>query len=75
MYLFSSAVGYWLLAVSFWLLGNDGLNTLFYFDGKERAVYVRAFKEKEPDVDGCTLKMTNRYRKYVWDGRRFTQKR
>ena len=54
---------------------NDGLNTLFYFDGKERAVYVRIFKEKEPDVDGCTLKMTNRYQKYVWDGSRFAQSR
>ena len=54
---------------------NDGLNTLFYFDGKERAVYVRVFKEREPDADGCALKMTNRYRKYVWDGGRFAQSR
>ena len=54
---------------------NDGLNTLFYFDGKERAVYVQIFKEKEPGADGCTLKMTNRYRKYVWDGGRFAQSR
>ncbi len=52
-------------------VSNDGLNTLVYFDGKERAVYVRVFKEKEPDADGCTLKMTNRYRKYVWDGGKF----
>ena len=54
---------------------NDGLNTLVYFDGKERAVYVRVFKEKEPDADGCTFEMTNRYRKYVWDGRRFVPRR
>ena len=54
---------------------NDGLNTLVYFDGKERAVYVRVFKEKEPDADGCTLEMTDRYRKYVWDGRRFVLRR
>lgn len=54
---------------------NDGLSTLVYFDGKERAVYVRVFKEKEPDADGCTFEMTNHYRKYVWDGRRFVLKR
>lgn len=54
---------------------NDGLDTLFYFDGKERAVYVRVFKEKEPDADGCTFEMTNRYWKYSWDGGRFVQRR
>lgn len=54
---------------------NDGLNSLVYFDGKENAVYVRVFKEKEPDSDGCTLEMTNRYRKYVWDGGKFVLKR
>ena len=41
------------------------------FNGTE---HVRVFKEKEPDADDCTLKMTNRYQKYVWDGSRFTQK-
>ena len=46
---------------------NDGISSLVYFDGKERTVYVRVFKEKEPGADGCTFKMTNRYRKYVWD--------
>lgn len=56
-------------------VSNDGLNTLIYFDGKERAVYVRVFKEKEPDADGCMFEMTNRYQKYVWDGRRFAQSR
>ena len=50
---------------------NEGISSLVYFDGKERAVYVRVFKEKEPDADGCTFEMTNLYRKYVWDGRRF----
>lgn len=54
---------------------NDGLSTLVYFDGKERAVYVRVFKEKEPDTDGCTFEMTNHYRKYVWDGGRFVLRR
>ncbi len=53
---------------------NNGLSSLVYFDGKERAVYVQIFKEKEPDSDGCTLEMTNRYRKYVWDGMRFVQR-
>ena len=56
-------------------LSNDGLSSLFYFDGKETAVYVRVLKEKEPDADGCTSKMTKRYRKYVWDGGRFVQRR
>ena len=50
---------------------NDGISSLVYFDGKESAVYVRVFKEKDPDADGCTFEMTNRYRKYVWDGMRF----
>lgn len=54
---------------------NGGLSSLVYFDGKENAVCVRVFNEKEPDADGCTLEMTNRYRKYVWDGRRFVLKR
>lgn len=54
---------------------KNGLSSLVYFDGKEYAVYVRVFKEKEPDADGCTFEMTNRYRKYVWDGRRFVLKR
>ena len=50
---------------------NHGISSLVYFDGKESAVYVRVFKEKDPDADGCTFEMTNRYRKYVWDGMRF----
>lgn len=54
---------------------KNGLSSLVYFDGKEYAVYVRVFKEKEPDADGCTFEMTNRYWKYVWDGRRFVLKR
>lgn len=54
---------------------NGGLSSLVYFDGKENAVCVRVFNEKEPDADGCTLEMTNRYWKYVWDGRRFVLKR
>lgn len=54
---------------------NDGLSTLVYFDGKERAVYVRVFKEKEPDADGCMFEMTDRYRKYVWDGGKFVLRR
>lgn len=53
---------------------NNGLSSLVYFDGKERAVYVQIFKEKEPDSDGCMFEMTNRYRKYVWDGMRFVQR-
>ena len=53
------------------VVSNDGISYLVYFDGKENAVYVRVFKEKEPDADGCMFEMTNRYRKYVWDGRRF----
>ena len=52
-------------------VSNDGISSLVYFDGKEHAVYVRVFKEKEPDADGCMFEMTNRYRKYVWDGERF----
>lgn len=54
---------------------NDGISSLVYYDGKERAVYMRVFKEKEPDADGCTFEMTNRYRKYVWDGGRFVLRR
>ena len=54
---------------------NDGLSSLFYFDGKEAAVYVRVFKEKEADEDGCEFEMTNRYRKYVWDGGRFVEEK
>ena len=54
---------------------KDGISALLCFDGKERAVYVRVFKEKEPDADGCTLEMTDRYRKYVLDGRRFVLRR
>jgi hypothetical protein len=54
---------------------KDGISALAYFDGKENAVYVRVFKEKEPDADGCTFEMTNRYRKYAWDGGKFVLRR
>lgn len=57
------------------VVSNDGISYLVYFDGKENAVYVRVFKEKEPDADGCMFEMTNRYRKYVWDGGKFVLKR
>ena len=48
--------------------------SLAYFDKDKSTIYIRAIVDKEIDECGCTTKMTNRYWKFKWNGKKFVQK-
>ena len=47
---------------------------LVRFDSNESAIYIRIYTYKEADEFGCTSEMTEFYRKFVWNGKKFVFK-
>lgn len=52
-------------------LEKTGFRTLGYFDSNKSTVYTRAYIHKEIEEYGCSTRMTNHYRKFVWNGKKF----
>ena len=52
-------------------LAKDNFRTLGYFDPNESAVYIRTYVYKNKDEFNRSTQMTNHYRKFVWNGKKF----
>lgn len=46
---------------------------LFYFDKNESAIYLKELVQKKGIEQGCDMRMTGDYWKYVWNGEKFIQ--
>ena len=55
-------------------LSENYFSSLGYFDPNESAVYIQIYTHKEMDEFGCYSQITNLYRKFVWDGKKFVCK-
>lgn len=56
-------------------LAKDHFRPLIYFDKNESAIYARVLAECDKGKSGCSTKVTNRYEKYVWNGKKFVFKK
>lgn len=56
-------------------LAKDHFRLLIYFDKNESAIYARVLAESDKGKSGCSTKVTNRYEKYVWNGKKFVFKK
>ncbi len=52
-------------------LAKDDFRTLGYFNPTESAVYIRTYVYKDNDEFNRSTQMTNHYRKFVWNGKKF----
>ena len=52
-------------------LSENHFRALGYFDPKESAVYIRTYVHKDMDEFCCSTQITNHYRKFVWNGKKF----
>ena len=52
-------------------LAKDHFRSLGYFDPKESAVYIRTYEYNEKEDRCCSTHLTNHYRKFVWNGKKF----
>ena len=52
-------------------LSEHHFRTLGYFDPNESAVYIRTYVHKDIDEYGCSTQITDDYRKFVWNGKKF----
>ena len=50
---------------------DDDFKKLAYFDKDESTIYIREYVYKEMDEFSCSTKLTNHYRKFVWNGKKF----
>lgn len=55
-------------------LSEHHFRTLGYFDPNESAVYIRTYVYKNMDEYSCSTQITNDYRKFVWNGKKFVCK-
>lgn len=55
-------------------LAKDYFRSLGYFDPKESAVYIRTYEYNEMEDRCCSTHLTNYYRKFVWNGKKFVCK-
>ena len=56
-------------------LAKDHFRPLIYYDKNESAIYARVLAESDKGKSGCSTKVTNRYEKYVWNGKKFVFKK
>lgn len=52
-------------------LAENDFRTLGYFEPKESAVYIRTYVYKDMDEYCCSTQITDHYRKFVWNGKKF----
>ena len=56
------------------ILSENHFRALGYFDPDDTAVYIQIYKHKEKDEYDCSTLITNHYRKFVWNGKKFVCK-
>lgn len=55
-------------------LAENDFRTLGYFDPSESAIYIRTYVYKDMDEYCCSTQITDHYRKFVWNGKKFVCK-